>query len=302
MSGADSWSWFVGLATLDVIQRIDRWPASNEKVTSLWQETAPGGPATNAALACAALGGGVRLGTGLGRQAVGSTIRGLLDDGGIPVDDWAPASAVPALSSIILTEGTGDRAIVSSDATGMDLDAPDSAPDLGRCAALLLDGHHPRIARWAAALAKDAGIRVVLDAGRWKPVMEELLPLADDVICSADFRVPGISERRTMMESILASGATRVAVTDGAHPISWMERLTGSALPASGTITVEAVEAVDTLGAGDVFHGAYVNAVAHRHLDFVGALAFAADAAAVKVGLLGQREWVRALSGNGRGN
>ena len=75
-----------------------------------------------------------------------------------------------------------------------------------------------------------------------------------------------------------------------------------SAPPTSGSITVEAVAAVDTLGAGDVFHGAYVNAVAHRQLDFVNALAFAAEVAAVKVGLLGQREWIRALSGIGRGS
>ncbi|GAA4376298.1 PfkB family carbohydrate kinase [Paeniglutamicibacter cryotolerans] len=302
MSGADSWSWFVGLATLDVIQRVGHFPGPNEKVTSRWQETAPGGPATNAALACAALGGGVRLGTGLGRQAVGSTIRGLLEDGGLPLDDWAPDSAVPALSSIILTEGTGDRAIISSDATGMDLGAPQTAPPLEHCTALLLDGHHPRIARWAADLARDAGVRVVLDAGRWKPVMAELLPLADDVICSADFRIPGTSGRRASMDAILESGATRVAVTDGADPISWMERRPGSARPASGTITVETVAAVDTLGAGDVFHGAYVNAISHRHLGFERALEFAAGIAAVKVGLLGQREWIRALSGIGRGS
>lgn len=302
MSGADSWSWFVGLATLDVIARVEHFPGPNEKVTSTWQETSPGGPATNAALACSALGGSVRLGTGLGRQALGSTIGGLLEGAGIPVDDWAPAAAVPALSSIILTQGTAERAIVSSDATGMDLDAPDTAPPLDQCAAMLLDGHHPRIARWAAGLAREAGLRIVLDAGRWKPVMAELLPLADDVICSADFRVPGTTGRRDMMEAVLQAGATRVAVTDGAGPISWMERRPGSAAPASGSIAVETVEALDTLGAGDVFHGAYVYAVAHRRLDFEPALEFAASIAAVKVGLLGQRAWFRALTDIGRGS
>lgn len=302
MSATGPWSWFVGLATLDVIQRVGHWPGPNEKVTSRWQETAPGGPATNAALACAALGGSARLGTGLGSQAVGSTIRSLLQAHGLPLDDWAPPSAIPALSSIILTEGTGDRAIISSDATGMDLDAPVRGPSLADCAALLIDGHHPRVAHWAASLARARGVRVVLDAGRWKPAMAQLLSLADDVICSADFQMPGISGRRAMMEAILAAGATRVAITDGAGPIGWMERQAGSVLPAVGSVAVEAVAAVDTLGAGDVFHGAYVNAVAHRLLDFEQALAYAASIAAVKVGLLGQQEWVRALSSIGRGS
>lgn len=293
------WAWFVGLATLDVIQRVGHWPGPNEKTTSTWQEVAPGGPATNAALACSALGGMARLGSGLGSGIVGSMIRNTLEGRGVPVDDWAPPEASPALSSIIITGDTGGRAIVSSDAMGMRLRSPAEIPSLEGCAALLIDGHHPEVALWAAGVAREKGIRIVLDAGRWKPVMEQLLPLADDVICSADFIVPGTHNRRAMMEDILRRGASRVAVTDGAAPIVWHERVPGDGTVSTGKITVPPVAAIDTLAAGDVFHGAYVHAVALHQRAFVPALEFASAVAARKVGCLGQREWLKALEDYG---
>lgn len=291
----ESWVWCVGLATLDVIQRVGHWPGPNDKATSTWQEVAPGGPATNAALACSALGGKARLGTGLGTGTVGAMIRSTLEGNGVPVDDWAPVDAVPAVSSIILTGDTGARAIVSSDATGMDLAAPAHPPSLDGCAALLLDGHHPGIALWAAGLAREQGIRIVLDAGRWKPVMEDLLPLADDVVCSGDFTVPGTGNGQAMMDEILRRGAARVAVTDGAEPVIWHERVSEGGASAGGLIPVPSVAAVDTLAAGDVFHGAYVHAVALLRLEFAPALEFASGVAARKVQCLGQREWLKAL-------
>ncbi|GAA3328914.1 PfkB family carbohydrate kinase [Paeniglutamicibacter sulfureus] len=292
---SEPWIWFVGLATMDVIQRVENWPSPNDKVTSTWQEVAPGGPATNAALACSALGGKSRLGTGLGLGTVGATIFNTLETRDVTVDDWAPKEAMPSLSSIILTGDTGARAIVSSDATGMDLSPPEIPPDLANCAALLLDGHHPRIARWAAGMAHEKGVRVILDAGRWKPVMEVLLPLADDVVCSADFTVPGTTDRQSMMDEILRRGTRRVAVTDGAGPIAWRERGQNDGEITGGEIQVPTVTAVDTLAAGDVFHGAYVYAVAQLQLAFAPALELASEVAACKVQRLGQQEWLKAL-------
>ena len=287
------WVWFVGLATLDVIQRIERWPGSNNKVTSTWQEIAPGGPATNASLACSALGGEAELHTGLGTGTAGAMIRGSVEEQGVRVKDWALANAVPALSSIILTGETGSRAIVSSDATGMDLIPPETLPSLDGCVALLIDGHHPRLACWAADLAGQRGIRIILDAGRWKPVMTELLQLATDVVCSGDFTVPETHDRASMIKEILRRGASRVAVTNGADPIIFSER--GGEGIKHGEIPVPSVAAVDTLAAGDVFHGAYVYAVAHRKLAFAPALEFASQVAACKVQRLGQKEWLTAL-------
>ena len=57
---------FVGLTTLDVLHRVERSPGPNEKVTALRQDVAAGGPAANAAVVFAAMGGTARLITSMG--------------------------------------------------------------------------------------------------------------------------------------------------------------------------------------------------------------------------------------------
>lgn len=69
--------------------------------------------------------------------------------------------------------------------------------ELSGAAVVLLDGHHPSLA--LAAAANRLGIPVVIDAGRWKPVMVDLLPLAGTVICSSDFRTPGAATCRDVL-------------------------------------------------------------------------------------------------------
>jgi sugar/nucleoside kinase (ribokinase family) len=57
---------FVGLVTLDVIQRVERFPGPNDKIMATSADVAAGGPATNAAVTFAALGGTATLLTALG--------------------------------------------------------------------------------------------------------------------------------------------------------------------------------------------------------------------------------------------
>lgn len=296
-AGSRPAAWFVGLATLDVIQRIDKWPSPNEKSTSSWHEIAPGGPATNAAIAHAALGGRSTLTTGLGRGVVGQTIQVAAESSGVRIEDAAPSEAAPAVSSIILSGTAGERAIVSSDASGMYLEPPLSTDGLDGVSVVLVDGHHPELAIWAARAARARGLPLVLDAGRWKPVMEELLPLATDVICSEDFRVPNFGAGEPMAQRMFALGAERVAVTRGGRPLQWWTTRE------SGEISPPSVQAVDTLGAGDVFHGAYVFRLAcgsyETHRYFQDDLAWAASVVARKVSVLGHKAWVSELQAIG---
>jgi sugar/nucleoside kinase (ribokinase family) len=292
-----AWAWFVGLATLDVVQQVSDWPGPNDKVTATWHEISAGGPATNAALAHAALGGSARLTTGLGRGTVGEAIRGTLESRGVAVQDLADHNAVPALSSILLTEGTADRTIVSTDGTGMGVRIPDREADLEGCGALLVDGHHPELALWAARQARAAGVRVIVDAGRWKPVMAELLGLADDVVCSSDFRMPGVDGPDALLAGLISRGVRRAAITRGEDSVLWAERHADGTASGTGRLAVDTVPAVDTLGAGDVFHGAYAHAVARGGVAFAEALRFAAEAAGERVQVRGQVAWLERLSG-----
>ena len=184
---------FVGLCTLDVIQLVDRVPGSNEKLTAHEQVVAAGGPAANAAVAFAHLGGAATLLTAIGCHPLGIAVVADLERLGVTVVDLAADSVEPpAVSSVLVTASSGDRAVASTNATAYRLAPPDDLDTLVTdCDIVEFDGHHPELAVAAARAARAAGRRTVLDGGSWKAGTERLLPWIDVAVCSADFRPPG---------------------------------------------------------------------------------------------------------------
>lgn len=241
---------FVGLTTVDLIHRIARPVGVNEKVTALDQEIVAGGPAANAAVTFALLGGQAVLVTDLGSDPLGELAHRDLSSYGVRVCPAEPDSpVVPAVSSIRVLEGTGERSVVSVNARTRTVATPAWLPSVvDDAGVVLLDAHHPLLALAAARAARARGVPVVLDAGSWKPVLDELLPLVDIAICSADFKVPDGSDPAL---GLLRRGVRRVAISRGGEPMLWRSG------DESGEVPVPSVEVRDTLGAGDVLHGAF---------------------------------------------
>lgn len=331
---------FVGLATVDLIHRVDRPAGVDEKVTALSQEIVAGGPAANAAVTFALLGGNPELITDLGRHPLAVLARQDLAASGVTVRAVEPDKDVPpAVSSIRILDRTGDRSVVSVNAAARTVDPPPWLRGvLDGAAVLLLDGHHPRLALAAARAARDRDVPVVLDAGSWKPVLDELLPLVDVAVCSAAFRVPGAGatgappgtavttvpadlidppdpmgppDRQDPPDPrgrpvpadpsypagtaarLLARGVSQVAISRGGAPLLWW------AGRRSGAVPVPSVEVRDTLGAGDVLHGAFAWAVATGPDDLAGRLAGAAAVASQRCAVVGTGSWRRHLAGRG---
>lgn len=284
---------FVGLATLDVINRVASLPGANEKVTALHQSVAAGGPATNAAVTFAALGGDAVLLTALGTSVIARSITAELESVGVAVVDIAPMlDAVPSVSSVMVTDATGDRAVVGGDAAGMHLSPPPEetlSPLIASADVVLIDGHHPSLAAAVARLARLAGTPVVIDAGRWKPVMGELISSTTEVVASADFRLPGARTADDTARELAESGVPTVVTTAGPQPVRWRA---GSE---SGEVPTPSVRAVDTVGAGDVFHGAYAFALASG-VTLVDRIRFASGAASTRCAHAGPRSWLSALA------
>jgi sugar/nucleoside kinase (ribokinase family) len=209
---------FAGLCTFDLIQSVDRIPGQNEKVTALDQAVAAGGPATNASVTFAFLGGHATLVTGIGRHALAQGIRADLAETDVEVIDVAEANgSPPAVSSIVVTQGSGDRRVVSLNAAGRLLEPPASLDALaGQAAAILIDGHHPKLAINAARAARRLGRLCVLDGGSWKGNTTDLLPYIDIAICSADFHPPGTNSGDKILDYLLDHGIRWAAVTNGA--------------------------------------------------------------------------------------
>jgi sugar/nucleoside kinase (ribokinase family) len=280
---------FVGLATVDTVYRVEELPAANAKVVAVGQELAAGGPAANAAVAFAGLGGRASLITALGRHVLARYSAAELGERGVEVIDALPETEVPpAVSSIYVVDATGDRSVVSVNTRGLDPAPPGGLTTaVAGAGVVLLDGHYPELALAAARLGRAAGKPVVLDGGSWKPVLDELLPLVDIVVCSADFRAPGTGTVAESAAALRERGVPQVAATRGGAPVLWWAK------DGEGEVAVRPVTVRDTLGAGDVFHGAFAYALAARPEGaFPDALAFAATVATLRCQSPGPRAWL----------
>lgn len=278
---------FVGLSTVDLLQRVDHPPGVNEKIVARRSDLAAGGPATTAALTCHALGGRSVLLSAFGTGPVARLAAGELTGAGIRlVDAWAGGGDL-SVSAITVLEGTGERSVVSRNAQDVAAAVPAGLPEMVRDAdVVLIDGHHPGLAVAAARAAHRAGVPVVLDCGSAKPVYAELVPLAEAAVCSAAFTTGGRGGFDAVATALLAGGARVVAMTHGPDPVRWRSR------EDAGAVDVPAVRALDTLGAGDVLHGAVAFAVASGVRDPQRYLQFGVDVAVVRVQHVGPRRWL----------
>lgn len=276
---------FAGLATVDLVHTLERPLGHDEKAVALRQDMAAGGPAANAAVTFAALGGEAVLATVLGTHPLARFASAELASRAVRVVDATPDGMdPPAVSAVRVVAGSGERSVSSVNAAFVQAIPPPEVAELAAAAdVVLVDGHHPQLGLAAARAAREAGVPVLMDAGSWKPVLAELLPLVTGAICSA-----GFAEVSTV-DALHARGVPWVAVTHGGDPIEWS---TGDA---GGAIGVPQVVARDTLGAGDAFHGAAALALA-RNASWPDCLRFAADVAAVRVQHPGPRGWLAHLS------
>jgi sugar/nucleoside kinase (ribokinase family) len=110
-------SLFVGLSTVDMIYEVDHIPAADEKLSVVGQHIEAGGPATNAAVTFAYLGGRSTLITAVGKHPLGTIIQQDLGRFGISCYDVGSAQcAPPPVSSVFIIPASGARTVVSANA------------------------------------------------------------------------------------------------------------------------------------------------------------------------------------------
>lgn len=278
---------FVGLATVDVIYEVDSLPRENEKSVARRQEIFCGGTAANAAITCAFLGESATLVSSVGAHPFANVIRGELQHFRVSLRDLAPSSPeIPPVSSILVTPGTGARTVISGHAARKQV--PAGALDtcvLKNASVLLVDGHQIGCAIGAAAHAQSLAIPVVFDGGSWKDRTDQLLAHTRIAICSENFWPPETTAAPDVIRYLLDHGPEAVAITRGANAIIWATH------DRSGELSPPLVSAVDTLGAGDIFHGAFCHRLVNG-APFPDALAFAAEVAACSCRFFGPRSWM----------
>ncbi|NEO26438.1 MAG: sugar kinase [Kamptonema sp. SIO4C4] len=278
---------FVGLTTLDLIYQVAQFPQANEKIVALDYKSTAGGPATNAAVTFSLLGNRGKLLSLLGQHPNSALIRAELEGYDLALCDLDETfRESPPLSSVIVTQETGDRAVISLNAKKSQATV-DQIPQgiLEDVAFVLIDGHQMAVSEAIAQTAKAKGIPVIIDGGSWKPNFERVLPYVDYAICSANFYSPNCHTSEEVLDRLQQWGIPHIAITNGADPILYVTN------GQNGQLTVPTVPVTDTLGAGDIFHGAFCHALLSH--DFLAALDKAAAVAAHACQSFGTRDWIK---------
>ncbi|MCB1020775.1 MAG: sugar kinase [Acidobacteria bacterium] len=289
MSSAAPVGLFVGLTTMDFVFGVDGYPQRNTKNIVSEVGLFAGGPAANAAVAFAALGGRSRLQTVIGRHPLTGAIRDDLERRQVELLDRAPGHAgLPPLASIVVSRPGGDRTVLSTASTGLpptEFEPRDFAP---RPDVVLIDAHLLAQCLAAARHARAQGVPVVYDAGHWKPGLEPVCEAVDYAVCSDAFFPPGCRSGEETLAWLAAKGVPYRAITRGELPIVWQGPDGACEIP------VEAIDAADTLGAGDFFHGAFSFAIASG-ASFTDALREGARVATLSCRSFGTRAWLESL-------
>lgn len=279
----------VGHAALDAVYRIQAFPSRPTKVPALGLDRSIGGMAANAACAVAALGGSAVFWGPLGHDEVAEQIETEFAMAGVDTRGVVRVPGAQTSQSAIIVDAQGERLIISQRGTALAAGAGDLDGRALLADVVLVDVRWNAGSEWTARRARALGLPVVLDGEMGNPtLLRQLAPLADHLIFSepgfAEWlgRTASMDETASHLATLVANGATLAAVTHGERGVLYCHRARRGHLPAVP------VKAVETLGAGDVFHGAYALALAEaRSID--DALAFAAAAAALKCSRHGGR-------------
>ena len=276
---------FVGLVTVDFVYLATSAPKSNQKIVASDYTVSAGGPATNAAATFNYLGNDSTLLGVVGTHPTTELIKADLASCRVKLHDLAPSTTqVPSVSSVIITQETGERAVVSINAVKTQASNYDYLDILSNIDIVLIDGHQIAVGNAIAREAKIKNIPVVIDGGSWKQGFEDILPNVDYAICSANFHPPNCNNSEQVFAYLSAFGIPHIAITHGEQPIQYLSN------NKIYTIDVPTVKIIDSLGAGDIFHGAFCHFILFK--SFTDALANAAQIAAVSCQAFGTRRWM----------
>jgi sulfofructose kinase len=294
-----------GIIVLDEVFQVEEFPAPDGKTQARGFFVVNGGCAANAAVAIARLGGRATLagplGGPAGEDANGDRVLAALARERVDCSGCQRVNGLSTTLSAIFIDARGERMIVTyRDARLATTTPSDPAGLLTTADAVLADNRFPDFVRPICAAARARGMTVVLDADRPADLSDDLFRIATHVVFSSEClrATTGLEDLAAALERIARATPSFLAVTNGAHDVLWLEGRTLRRSP------VFAVKAVDTLGAGDVFHGAFTLALAEGS-DLVAAMRFAAAAAGLKCTRIGgsmaapRRAEVEALLANG---
>jgi sulfofructose kinase len=276
----------IGMSSVDHLAMIERHPRLDAKQELVAYDMQPGGQVPTALVALQRWGMRTAYIGAFADDAGGLLARRALAAEGV---DLSAAVIRPhtrqQVSVILIDQVSGERSVLSERADGLVLAASEiPAETLAASRALLMDAVGLEAAVAAARRARAASVLVVLDTDTPVPGIGELLALTDVLIVSVGFleRLTGRADLRAALRATATRGPWFVGVTLG--PGGAMALVNGRLR----FVPSYRVQAVDTTGAGDVFHAGTLYGVLHGW-PVDDSLRFAAAAAALKCERVGGR-------------
>jgi sulfofructose kinase len=276
-----------GVIVLDEVFRVEEFPQPDGKVQANGFFVVNGGCAANAAVAIARLGGRALLagpmGGPKGEDANGDCVLHALKREHVDCTFCQRFPGLATALSTIFMNRRGDRTIVTycderiAATTPTDADALVAVADV-----LLADNCFPDFVQPICAAARRRRLAVVLDGDRRTAENDPLFRLATHVIFSSEClrETTGAADLAEGLKHIASNTDAFIAVSNGPEDILYLEGDAVRRLP------VFSIAAVDTLGAGDAFHGGFALALAEGQSE-VEAMRFGAAVAGIKCTRLG---------------
>jgi sulfofructose kinase len=276
-----------GILVLDEVFRVDVFPQPDGKVEAKEFFSVNGGCAANAAVAIARLGGRAALAGPLGGPA-GDDANGdrVLQALARETVDCAFCQRVPGLAtalSAIFMNARGDRTIVTYRDERIAATVPaDPERIVAEADAVLADNRYPAFVQPICEAARRRNLPVVLDGDRPTDEDDPLFRIASHVIFSSEClrETTGVTDLGAGLQRIARQTDAFLAVSNGPDDVLFLEGRKLCKLP------VFAIAAIDTLGAGDAFHGGFALALAEGRSE-VDAMRFGAAVAGIKCTRLG---------------
>jgi sugar/nucleoside kinase (ribokinase family) len=253
----------MGLNAVDRLLTVNRYPDRGGKEEILGERVLPGGQVATAMITCRVLGlERVRYIGKVGDDEFGRIARDSLLESGVDCKNLVmEAGAANQAATIVVDGQTGERTIFWSRPDNLNFRPGELTEEAVCCAPVLhLDGHDQDAALWCARRARERGVMTVLDIDKVRDKSRDLLPFIDFCVMSENF--PRVLSGESDLERALR--ATRrfcpgfLASTVGPQGVRflWGDRYIG--------VPGYVVKAVDSTGAGDVFHGAFIYACLQR--------------------------------------
>ncbi|MGH6770881.1 MAG: PfkB family carbohydrate kinase [Xanthobacteraceae bacterium] len=268
-----------GIAVEDFLFKVERFPEPGAKVRAQALAATTGGCAANAAIAVARLGGVARFAGPIGTDAASRRFLAAFAGTGADTSGITQVEGGSISVSGIFIDRDGEKMVATRHGEKLDGVAPRNPEALLTGVDIVMaDNRFPDYVRPICEAAHARATRVVLDVDKATMPGDPLFAPASHAIFSAEAlrTTAGIADLAAALNTFAAGFRGFLAVTDGPNDVLWIDG--GGALQ---RMPVPAVTTVDTLGAGDVFHGGFALALAEGRGE-AEAMRFAAAAAALK--------------------